>query len=71
MTELLYKISDIANYWTDKSLNPIAYSDMDDSHLRNAYFLALRADSRKVHIRYLLKELERRDYKQSNPEWFL
>jgi hypothetical protein len=58
-------------YWFDRSNDPILYSEMDDSHLRNAYFLALRTDNRKRYIPYLLEELERRGYKQSNPEWFL
>jgi hypothetical protein len=58
-------------YWLDRHNNAILYSEMDDSHLRNSYFLALRINNRKHHIPYLLEELERRGYKQSNPEWFI
>jgi hypothetical protein len=58
-------------YWLDCHNNPILYCEMDDKHLRNAYFLALRTNNRKRHIPYLLEELERRGYKQSNPEWFI
>jgi hypothetical protein len=58
-------------YWLDQYSNPILYSEMDDKHLRNSYFLALRTNNRKRHIPYLLEELERRGYKQSNPEWFI
>ena len=58
-------------YWLDRYSNPILYSEMEDSYLRNSYFLALRTDNRKRHIPYLLAELEQRGYKQSNPEWFL
>jgi hypothetical protein len=58
-------------YWLDNYNNRILYSEMDDKHLRNSYFLALRTNNRKHHIPYLLEELERRGYKQSNPEWFI
>jgi hypothetical protein len=58
-------------YWLDRYNNSILYSEMDDSHLRNSYFLALRTNNRKHHIPYLLEELEQRGYKQSNPEWFI
>ncbi len=57
--------------WLNRHNNSILYSEMDDSHLRNSYFLALRTNNRKHHIPYLLEELERRGYKQSNPEWFI
>jgi hypothetical protein len=58
-------------YWLDRYSNPILYSEMEDSHLCNSYFLALRTDNRKRHIPYLIEELEQRGYKQSNPEWFI
>jgi hypothetical protein len=58
-------------YWLDRHSNPVLYSEMDDNYLRNSYFLALRINNRKRHIPYLIEELERRGYKQSNPEWFI
>lgn len=71
MSSIFYPGVPLELYWLNRNGKAILYSEMDDKHLRNSYFLALRTNNRKVHIPYLLAELERRGFKQSNPEWFL
>lgn len=58
-------------HWVDKYNNIIPYDKMHYTYLRNSYLLALRTTNRKSHIPYLLAELERKGFKESNPEWFI
>lgn len=57
--------------WPTQDHTEIKISDMSDSHLKNSYVRCMTRKWRLSIVHLLLEEMEKRGFKETNPEYFV